>query len=109
MGVFCSSVTGGGVLLLVPRLLLALHTTEEDIPVRSFVTAVAAWGREVDPGLSVSTSFSQDEAVVRNIGIKHTELGGASQFESKHDSGCTPSGLTTTCVTRSPLTSSGMS
>jgi len=61
------------------------HTTEEDIPVRSFVTAVAAWAEKWTLASCVNI-LSQDEAVVRNIGIKHTELWRkASQFESKHD------------------------
>ena len=49
------------------------HTTKEDIPVRSFVTAVAAWAEKWTLASCVNI-LSQDEAVVRNIGIKHTEL-----------------------------------
>jgi len=61
------------------------HTSQEDVPVRSFVTAVAAWADKWTLASCVNI-LSQDEAVVRNIGTKHSELWRkASQFESKHD------------------------
>ena len=49
------------------------HTSQEDIPVRSFVTAVSAWAEKWTMASCVNI-LSQDEAVVRNIGIKHSEL-----------------------------------
>ena len=51
------------------------HTTKKDIPVRSFVTAVAvaAWAEKWTLATCVNI-LSQDEAVVRNIGIKHSKL-----------------------------------
>ena len=49
------------------------HTSLEDVPVRSFMMAVSAWAEKWTPALCVNFLF-QDKAVVRNIGIKHSEL-----------------------------------
>ena len=49
------------------------HTSQEDVPVRSFVTAVSAWAEKWTLASCVNI-LSQDENVVRNIGIKHSEL-----------------------------------
>ena len=49
------------------------HTSQEDVPVRSFVTVVSAWAEKWTMASCVNI-LSQDEAVVRNIGIKHSEL-----------------------------------
>ena len=49
------------------------HTSQEDVPVRSFVTAVAAWAEKWTLASCVNI-LSQDESVVRNIGIKQSEL-----------------------------------
>ena len=49
------------------------HTNKEDIPVRSFVTAVAAWAEKWTLASCVNI-LSQDEAVVRSIGRRHSDL-----------------------------------
>ena len=64
---------GGGVLLGQIRFLncYSHHTSQEDVPVRSFVMAVSAWAEKWTIASCVNI-LSQDKAVVRNIGIKHS-------------------------------------
>ena len=69
----CPSHSGGGVLLGQIRFLncYSHHTSQEDVPVRSFVMAVSAWAEKWTIASCVNI-LSQDKAVVRNIGIKHS-------------------------------------
>jgi len=61
------------------------HTKEEDVPVRSFITAVTVWGEKWTLAECVNI-LSQDEMVVRNISKKDTTLWRkANQLETKHD------------------------
>ena len=49
------------------------HTSQEDVLIRSFVTAVAAWTEKWTLALCVNI-LSQHKAMIRNIGIKHSDL-----------------------------------
>ena len=61
------------------------HTKEEDIPVRSFITAVTSWGEKWTLAECVNI-LSQDEMVVRNISKQDTDLWRkANQLENKHE------------------------
>jgi len=61
------------------------HTKEEDVSVRSFITAVSVWSEKWTLAECVNI-LSQDEMVVRNISKQGTNLWRkANQFSTKHD------------------------
>ena len=61
------------------------HTKTEDVPVRSFITAVSVWSEKWTLAECVNI-LSQDEMVVRNISKQGSSLWRkAAQLEAKHD------------------------